>query len=82
MKQFNRDLLYCLRNDYSNRQMVDQELEWLHSMLRKVERAEVFCNAHEVIDLNRYRINRKSAFIMRVAKKEISDKYLFLFNKN
>ncbi len=82
MKHPNRDLLYCLRSDYSNEQIIEREVEWLHRMLRTVERLDVFCNAHEVIDLNRYRINNKPAFIKKLVRKEISSRFLFLFNRN
>lgn len=82
MKQFNRDLLYCLRNEYANDQAVDHEVEWLHDMLRDVESIDNFCKAHEVIDLNRYRITNKAVFIKRLVRYEIPDTFLFLFNKN
>jgi hypothetical protein len=82
MKHPNRDLLYCLRNDYANEQIIEREVAWLHGMLRSVEDMNNFCLAHEVIDLNRYRISTKAAFIKRLAYHEISEKFLFLFNKN
>lgn len=82
MKQFNRDLLYCQRSEFLNERAVDQEVEWLHAMLRSVESLDNFCNAHEVIDLNRYRITNNAAFIKRLVRYEVSDRFLFLFNKN
>ena len=82
MKTPNRDLLVLVKNDHLNEKAIEVELERLNQLLFNFETIDNLCIAHEVFDLNVYKIHNHS----RVVKKVISKKHLkpfeFLSNKN
>ena len=54
----------------------------LNEMLFHVESMENFCKAHEVIDLNRYKIYLKSKQIIKVVRQREIRPFQFISNKN
>ena len=82
MKSPNRDLLVLLKDEYMSEQSIEQEVELLNEMLFHVESMENFCKAHEVIDLNRYKIYQKSKQIIHVVRQREIRPFQFISNKN
>lgn len=82
MKSPNRDLLVLLKDEYMSEQSIEQEVELLNEMLFHVESMENFCKAHEVIDLNKYKILQKSKQIIRVVRQREIRPFQFISNKN
>ena len=82
MKTPNRDLLVLVKDDRLNQDAIELELERLNRLLMIFETLEKLCIAHEVFDMNRYRIMRKDVKIRSIiAQKELKP-FVFLFNKN
>ena len=82
MKSPNRDLLVLLKDEYMSEQSIEQEVELLNEMLFHVESMENFCRAHEVFDLNRYKIYHKSKQIIQVVRQREIRPFQFISNKN
>jgi hypothetical protein len=82
MKGANRDLLVLLKDDQMSQQALEQEVELLHEMLYRVESLQQFCVAHEIIDMNRYKILRKPHLIQQVVRQHELKPFQFVFNKN
>lgn len=77
----NRDLLVLARSSAENPNA--QEIELLNELLCHVESMEVFCNANEIIDLNKYKVITKPDKIMRLIwKRETIKPFVFINNKN
>lgn len=79
MKNHNRDLL-VLYKSAGNAESLEQTLEGLHQMLRTVECADVFCNAHELV--KRTRITRKYLAILTASESAVLKPFHFLINRN
>lgn len=81
-KNQQRDLLVLLNTETRSRSAIDQEVEWLHSLLHHVEELENFCRAHEVIDLNSYRIYTQSGRVKKAVLRRDFKAFEFISNKN
>jgi len=77
-----RDLLVMLNNEQRSQQAIDQEVEWLHDVLFHVEELDNFCNAHEVLDLNRYRVINNINQIRKTVLRKALKAFEFISNKN
>lgn len=82
MKTSNRDLLVLMRNEYSSEHFMEQEVEQLNDLLFHYETLANFCIAHEVFDLNKYKIFRKQEHIQQIARQRELKPFQFIFNKN
>ncbi len=82
MKNTSRDLLVLFKEDVMSPQAVEQEVGWLHDLLFQVERLDNFVHAHELIDINRYKIVSKPTEIKKAIRQGIMRPFLFLNNKN
>ncbi|MFI5154653.1 MAG: hypothetical protein ACHQEM_00615 [Chitinophagales bacterium] len=82
MKTSNRDLLVLMRNEYSSEFFMEQEVEQLNDMLFHYETLANFCKAHEVFDLNKYKILRKQEAVQQIARQRELKPFQFIFNKN
>ena len=60
MKTPDRDLLVLMKDEFVTEQFMAYELEKLNDLLYQYETLETFCVAHEVFDLNSYKILRGS----------------------
>jgi hypothetical protein len=60
MARSNRDLLVTFNSDLMSQEAMEQEIAYLHELLTRVERMDNLIVAHELIDMNRYKITRKS----------------------
>ena len=82
MNKSNRDLLVLFKQELMTPQAMEQEVTWLHEMLFNVERMDNFVSAHEIIDLNRYKITNKAFDIKRYVRRRKEQPFVFLNNKN
>jgi hypothetical protein len=82
MKASNRDLLVLMRNENSNEQFMEHEVELLNDLLFQYETLDNFCIAHEVFDLNRYKIHRKQEAVQQITRQRKLHPFQFLCNKN
>ena len=82
MNKFNRDLLVLFKEELMNPQAIEHEVEMLHELLYSVERIDNLVVAHEVINLNKYKIiSDKNAIRMTLRENELKP-FIFLNNKN
>jgi hypothetical protein len=77
-----RDLLVLLNNEHRSQEAIDHEVEWLHDVLYHVEELENFCKAHELIDLNRYRIVTRTGLVKKAVLRKDFKAFEFISNKN
>ena len=82
MNKFNRDLLVLFKEELMNPQAIEHEVEMLHELLYSVERIDNLIVAHEVINLNKYKIiSDKNVIRMTLRQNELKP-FIFLNNKN
>ncbi|MES2430346.1 MAG: hypothetical protein V4556_05365 [Bacteroidota bacterium] len=82
MKNLNRDLLVLFNQEIMSPQAIEHEVELLHELLFEVERVHNLITAHEIIDLNKYKIiNKRSTLRMVFLQPELKP-FVFLNNKN
>ncbi len=83
MNKFNRDLLVLFKEELMNPQAIEHEVEMLHELLYSVERMDNLIVAHEVINLNKYKIisDRKCYSDDHCDINELKP-FIFLNNKN
>ncbi len=82
MNKFNRDLLVLFKEELMNPQAIEHEVELLHELLYSVERIDNLIVAHEVINLNKYKIvSDKNVIRMTLRQNELKP-FIFLNNKN
>ncbi len=82
MNKFNRDLLVLFKEELMNPQAIEHEVEMLHELLYSVERIDNLIVAHEVINLNKYKVISDETIIREtIALKELKP-FIFLNNKN
>lgn len=82
MNKSNRDLLVLFKQELMTPQAIEHEVSWLHELLFNVERMDNFVKAHELIDLNRYKITNNSVDIKKNVRKKKDLPFVFLNNKN
>ena len=82
MNKFNRDLLVLFKEELMNPQAIEHEVEMLHELLYSVERIDNLIVAHDVINVNKYKIiSDKNAIRMTLRENELKP-FIFLNNKN
>lgn len=82
MKTPDRDLLVLMKDEFVTEQFMACELEKLNDLLFQYETVDTFCEAHEVFDLNNYKILRGSRYIHRILRQQELKPFQFLCNKN
>ena len=82
MKTPDRDLLVLMKDEFATEQFMAFELEQLNDLLYQYETLENFCVAHEVFDLNNYKILSGSKYIQRIVRQQEMKPFQFLCNKN
>lgn len=79
----NRDLLVMFRERAMSQQDIDREVMQLNNLLFTTERLDNFVNAHEVLDLNRYKIVKKAVDIKKILRQnKLTKPFIFFSNKN
>ncbi|MDF2186889.1 hypothetical protein [Paraflavitalea sp. CAU 1676] len=82
MKTPNRDLLVLMKDEGLDKDAMENELEQLNQLLLYFETMDNFCMAHEVFDLNKYKIIRKPATIQKLINQPELKSFVFICNKN
>lgn len=82
MKTPNRDLLVLVKDDHLNKDAIEFELEQLNQLLLQFETVENLCCAHEVIDMNKYKIFNHNKAIREIISQRVLKSFVFLCNKN
>lgn len=81
MDKFNRDLLVLFKEE-SNPKAIEHEVELLHELLFYVEKIDNIVIAHEVINVNKYKIFADRKMITETLKVKKLKPFVFLNNKN
>lgn len=82
MHKTNRDLLVMFNQERMSPQAIEQQVSLLHNLLFGVERIDNIILAHELIDLNRYKIIHNQVDIKAWIKKRKKPPFIFLNNLN
>lgn len=82
MKTPNRDLLVLMKDEGLDKDAMENELAQLNQLLVYFETMDNFCAAHEVFDLNKYKIIRKADRIQRIIDQPELRSFVFISNKN
>lgn len=82
MNNFNRDLLVLFNQELMTPQAIEFEVEKLHILLQSVERLHNLITAHEIIDLNKYKVTNKYSNLRKVLLQGELKPFVFLNNKN
>ena len=80
--QPNRDLLVLFKEELMSPQALEHEVELLHEMLFRVELIDNVSVAHEVIDVNKYKVINKLQIIRDTLRMKVLKPFVFLNNKN
>lgn len=82
MNKSNRDLLVLFKEELMTPQAIEHEVGLLHELLYTAEKIENLVIAHEVINLNRYKIYNQYHIIMNTIRRKELKPFVFLNNKN
>jgi hypothetical protein len=82
MNKSNRDLLVLFKQELMTPQAIEHEVDWLHDLLFKVERLDNFVPAHEILDLNKYKILHGNFEIKKLVRARTEKPFVFLSNLN
>lgn len=82
MNRMNRDLLVLFNQELLSPQAIEHEVEMLHELLFVVERLDNLVIAHEILDLNKYKVINKSVTLRSTIHKQELKPFVFLNCKN
>lgn len=82
MKIPNRDLLVMYNEDLMTPQSLENEVSFLHQLLQKVERIDNVIKAHELINLQQYKITRKALKLKAAIRSTEHKPFIFINNLN
>lgn len=82
MNKSNRDLLVLFKEELMTPQAIEHEVGLLHQLLYTVEKIENLVIAHEVINLNNYKIQNQYNIIRNTIRRSELKPFIFLNNKN
>jgi hypothetical protein len=82
MNNSNRDLLVLFNQELMSPQAIEHEVEQLHGILYSVEGIENIAVAHEVIDVNKYKISNSPQQLKNIFKERELKPFVFLSCKN
>ena len=82
MNRMNRDLLVLFNQELLSPQAIEHEVELLHELLHTVERIDNLVTAHEVLDLNKYRVINKAMVVRNTIRIQELKSFVFLNCKN
>jgi hypothetical protein len=78
----NRDILVLFKQDLMTPQAMEHEVSLLHELLYNVERLDNIVTAHELLDLNKYKVINKNILIKNYLRSKTEKPFVFLNNKN
>ena len=82
MNNINRDLLVMFNQELMSPQAIEHEVELLHELLFDVERMDNLVVAHEIIDLNKYKVVNKDLVVRNTIRAQDLKPFIFLNCKN
>ncbi len=82
MNNSNRDLLVLFNQELMSPQAIEHEVEQLHGLLYTVEALDNIVVAHEVIDMNKYKIFNHQQHLRDVFRQRELKPFVFLNCKN
>lgn len=82
MNNSNRDLLVLFNQELMTPQAIENEVELLHEILYTVENIENIVTAHEVIDVNKYKIYTTPQQLIGIIRQRELKPFVFLNCKN
>ncbi|MDO9373645.1 MAG: hypothetical protein V4725_13945 [Bacteroidota bacterium] len=82
MNRMNRDLLVLFNQELLSPQAIEHEVEMLHELLFIVERLDNLVTAHEILDLNKYKVINKALTLRTTIHKQELKPFVFLNCKN
>lgn len=82
MNKINRDLLVMFNQELMTPQAIEHEVSLLHELLFDVERMENIARAHEIIDLNKYKVISKEQVVKSTIRAQELKPFIFLNCKN
>ncbi len=82
MNNPNRDLLVLFNQELMTPQSIEHEVELLHQLLYSIEKIENLVIAHEIIDLNKYKIINKPVQLRKLIRQKELKPFVFLNCKN
>ena len=74
--------MVLFKEELMSPQALEHELELLHELLYEVEKTENLVAAHEVINLNNYKIQKQYHIIRNTIRRKELKPFVFLSNKN
>ena len=80
--KINRDLLILFNHEMMSAQAMENEVELLHELLFSVERLDNLVIAHEIIDLNKYKVINKDIILRNTIRLQNLKPFVFLSCKN
>lgn len=82
MNNINRDLLVMFNQELMTQKAIELQVEMLHELLFNVESMENLAAAHEVIDLNKYKVFQKHPLVIKTIKQQELKPFVFLNCRN
>lgn len=78
----NRDLLVLIKDEFLGPGSMETELQKINKLLIGFETQDNLCVAHEVFDMNRYKILKDKVALERVFSQSQLKPFVFIINKN
>lgn len=78
----NRDILVLFKQELMTPQAMEREVSLLHDLLYNVERLDNVVTAHEILDLNKFKVISKPHLIKHFLRTVKEKPFVFLNNKN
>lgn len=78
----NRDILVLFKQELMTPQAMEHQVTLLHDLLYNVERLDNLVTAHELLDLNKYKLISKPHLIKEYLRSGKEKPFVFLNNKN
>lgn len=82
MNRINRDLLVLFNQELMSPQAIEHQVDLLHELLFDVERMDNLVIAHEIIDLNKYKVINNPVKLKETIRRQELKPFLFLNCKN
>lgn len=82
MDRPNRDLLVMFKQELYTPQALEQEVCFLHELLYSVERSIGVLQAHEIINVNKFKISSNTSELKKAIRSSQQKPFVFLNNKN
>jgi hypothetical protein len=82
MNRPTRDLMVLFKQELMSPQAIERQVEMLHDLLFTVENIENIITAHEIIDLNKFRLINKKKQLRNLLNSRNLKPFVFVNNKN